>query len=283
MCVFRLQLASGRSCSKVKRSAFPEARCRVARQRHDKAMAKTITMNKNCIPVAVLAAGALFALSSPLRAQIATQVDEHGKLVFVNGDSPNSRRGSTISSATGSPTSGAPHSRYGISTGTAAEALGANDGRLDRIVRDAAARHQVDPALVKAVISTESGWNPQAVSRKGAVGLMQLIPGTAQRFGVGNPFDPAQNVEGGTTYLKSLLDRYNGDLDKTLAAYNAGEHAVDANRGVPPYFETQRYVHKVQDAYFRPGSGRDSTLWTPPRNPVRKEVDSNGRVIFTNE
>ena len=283
MCVFRLQLASGRSCSKVKRSAFPEARCRVVRQRHDKAMAKTITMNKNCIPVAVLAAGALFALSSPLRAQIATQVDEHGKLVFVNGDSPNSRRGSTISSATGSPTSGAPHSRYGISTGTAAEALGANDGRLDRIVRDAAARHQVDPALVKAVISTESGWNPQAVSRKGAVGLMQLIPGTAQRFGVGNPFDPAQNVEGGTTYLKALLDRYNGDLEKTLAAYNAGAHAVDANRGVPPYFETQRYVHKVQDAYFRPGSGRDSTLWTPPRNPVRKEVDSNGRVIFTNE
>ena len=81
-------------------------------------------------------------------------------------------------------------------------------------MRDAAARHQVDPALVKAVISTESGWNPQAVSRKGAVGLMQLIPGTAQRFGVGNPFDPAQNVEGGTTYLKSLLDRYNGDLTR---------------------------------------------------------------------
>jgi soluble lytic murein transglycosylase-like protein len=227
-------------------------------------------MNRNCIPVAVLVAGALFALSTPLRAQIATQVDEHGKLVFVNGDSPNARRGSTISS-----TSSASHSRSGFSTESAAEALGANDGRLDRIVRDAAVRHQVDPALVKAVISTESGWNPQAV--------MQLIPGTAQRFGVGNPFDPAQNVEGGTTYLKALLDRYNGDLDKTLAAYNAGEHAVDANRGIPPYFETQRYVQKVQDAYFRPGSGRDSTLWTPPRNPVRKVVDSNGRVIFTNE
>jgi soluble lytic murein transglycosylase-like protein len=248
------------------------------RRHPEKALAKSRTMNKNCIPVAVLVAGALFALARPLRAQIATQVDEHGKLVFVNGDSPNARRGSTISS-----TSGASHSRSGLSTESAAEALGANDGRLDRIVRDAAARHQLDPALVKAVISTESGWNPQAVSRKGAVGLMQLIPGTAQRFGVGNPFDPAQNVEGGTTYLKSLLDRYNGDLDKTLAAYNAGAHAVDANRGVPPYFETQRYVHKVQDAYFRPGSGRDSTLWTPPRNPVRKEVDSNGRVIFTNE
>src|SRR5271156_3047269 len=90
---------------KVNRSAFPEARCEVVRQRREKAMAKTITMNKNCIPVAVLAGGALFALSTPLRAQIATQVDEHGKLVFVNGDSPNSRRGSTISSATGSPTS----------------------------------------------------------------------------------------------------------------------------------------------------------------------------------
>src|ERR1700733_11867931 len=160
MCVSRLQLATSRSCSKVKRSAFPETRCQVVRRRPEQVVAKSRTMNKNCIPVAVLAAGALFALSTPLRAQIAIQVDEHGKLVFVNGDSPNARRGSTISSATGSSTSGGSHSRSGISTGSAAEALGANDGRLDRIVRDAAARHQVDPALVKAVISTESGWNP---------------------------------------------------------------------------------------------------------------------------
>jgi hypothetical protein len=235
-------------------------------------------MKNNRIPFAVLVAGALMACSTPVRAQIATALDEHGKLVFVNGDSPKTRGGSTISSTTG-----ALRASSAFATDTAADALGANDGRLDRIVRDAAARHQVDPALVKAVISTESGWNPHAVSRKGAVGLMQLIPGTAQRFGVGNPYDPAQNVEGGTTYLKALLDRYNGDLSKTLAAYNAGEHAVDANRGVPPYWETQRYVQKVQDAYFRPGSGRDSTLWNPPKNPVRKEVDANGRVVFTNE
>src|SRR5277367_237271 len=227
-------------------------------------------MNKNCIPVAVLVAGALFALSTPLRAQIATQVDEHGKLVFVNGESPNARRGSTIS-----PMSGASHSRSGLSTVSEAETLGANDGRLDRIVRDAAARHQVDPALVKAVISTESGWNPRAVSSKGAVGLMQLIPGTAQRFGVGNRFDPAQNVEGGTMYLRSLLDRYNGDLTKSLAAYNAGEGAVDRFGGVPQFPETQRYVQKVTDAYFQPGSGRNPQLWSPPRTPVRREVDSN--------
>ena len=157
------------------------------------------------------------------------------------------------------------------------------DSRLDRIVQEAAQRHRLDPALVKAVISTESGWNPRAISQKGAVGLMQLIPATAQRFGVGNPFDPAQNVEGGTTYLKSLLDRYNGDLTKSLAAYNAGERAVDLSGGVPAYRETQKYVQKVTNAYFRPDSGRTSTLWSPPRPSVRQEVGANGRVVFTNE
>src|ERR1700734_858913 len=241
-------------------------------------MAKTITMNKNCIPVAVLVAGALFALSTPLHAQIATQVDDHGKLVFVNGDSPNARRGSTIS-----PTASGPRSRSALSAESAAETLGANDGRLDRIVRDAAERHQVDPALVKAVISTESGWNPQAVSRKGAVGLMQLIPETAQRFGVGNPYDPAQNVEAGTTYLKSLLDRYDGDLNKSLAAYNAGEHAVDRSGGVPAVREPRQYVQRVTDAYFQPGSGRNLSLWSVPRSYVRRATDSSGRVVFTNE
>jgi soluble lytic murein transglycosylase-like protein len=155
--------------------------------------------------------------------------------------------------------------------------------RLDRIVREAAERHQVDPALVKAVISTESGWNPQAVSRKGAVGLMQLIPETAQRFGVGNPYDPAQNVEAGTTYLKTLLDRYDGDLNKSLAAYNAGEHAVDRSGGVPAFRETRQYVQKVTNAYFQPGSGRDSALWSPPKPHVRRATDSRGRVVFTNE
>jgi hypothetical protein len=80
-----------------------------------------------------------------------------------------------------------------------------------------------------------------------------------------------------------LLDRYNGDLTKSLAAYNAGEGAVDRSGGVPAYPETQRYVQKVTDAYFRPGSGRDPTLWSPRRPPVRKEVNSNGRVVFTNE
>ena len=244
-------------------------------------------MNKNCIPVAVLIAGSWFLAPAPLRAQITKTVDEHGKPVFVNADSPKPRHGSTISFArtTSQP---APESSASAlldlqANSSANETLGGTDGKLDRIVRDAAARHNMDPALVKAVISTESGWNPQAVSRKGAVGLMQLIPGTAQRFGVNNSFDPAQNVEGGTTYLKSLLDRYGNNLSLSLAAYNAGEGAVDRSGGVPAYRETQQYVQKVTDAYFRPGSGRSSSFGIPPRKPVRKDVDSSGRVVFTNE
>jgi soluble lytic murein transglycosylase-like protein len=244
-------------------------------------------MNKCCIPVAVLVASGCLLFVSPLRAQITSAVDAHGKRVFVNADSPKPRHGSTIgfasTASSATPAFAASNLSEAQAGSSANETLGGTDGKLDRIVRDAAARHNMDPALVKAVISTESGWNSQAVSRKGAVGLMQLIPGTAQRFGVGNPFDPAQNVEGGTTYLKSLLDRYNGDLNKSLAAYNAGEGAVDRSGGVPAYPETQRYVQKVQDVYFRPGSGRNSSLWTPPRIPVRKDVDSKGRVVFTNE
>jgi len=252
-------------------------------------------VHRTYFAAAMLIAGVWFALAQPVRAQITSTVDSHGKLIFVNADSPAARRGSTISPASApahgfrarnpeaSPDVAAALPPPGFSATQPQPVNSVIDQRLDRIVRDAAARHDMDPALVKAVISTESGWNPQAVSRKGAVGLMQLIPGTAQRFGVNNSFDPAQNVEGGTTYLKSLLDRYNGDLSKSLAAYNAGEHAVDMHGGVPAYQETQQYVQKVTEAYFRPGSGRNSTLWSPPRAPVRKEVDAKGRIVFTNE
>jgi len=215
--------------------------------------------------IVVLTAVILLSASAPSQAQIASYVDEHGKVVYVNGDSPKRKTEGTISSA------------------PAAQSANASGDHLDQIVQQAAERHNLDPALVKAVISTESGWNPTAISRKGAVGLMQLIPETAERFGVGNAFDPAQNVEGGTSYLKQLLDHYNGDLTKTLAAYNAGERAVDQSGGIPAYPETERYVQKVTDAYFRPSSGRDPSLWSKPRAPIREEVDSNGRIIFTNE
>jgi hypothetical protein len=119
----------------------------------------------------------------------------------------------------------------------------------EKLVREAAERHNVDPALVRAVIETESNWNPAATSRKGAVGLMQLIPTTAQRFGVNDAYNPQQNVDAGVRYLKTLLERYNGNLDLALAAYNAGEGAVDRAHGVPSYRETKNYVQKVQNGF----------------------------------
>jgi hypothetical protein len=152
----------------------------------------------------------------------------------------------------------------------------------EKLVREAAERHHVDPALVRAVIETESNWNPSARSRKGAMGLMQLIPTTAQRFGVNDAFNPKQNVDAGVRYLKTLLERYNGNLDLALAAYNAGEGAVDRAHGVPSYRETRNYVHRVQDAYFRPGSGRADDAYTRA-NRIHREVDATGRTIFTNE
>jgi Transglycosylase SLT domain len=224
-------------------------------------------MSKRSIGPAILVAVMWTVVVSPVRAQIASYVDEHGKLVYTNDDSNSRGAGGSISASA-----------------TAASVVSPDPPKqLERIVHEVAEKHSVDPALVKAVISTESGWNPFAISRRGAVGLMQLIPGTAQRFGVGNPFDPVQNVEAGTAYLKALLDRYNGDLEKSLAAYNAGERAVDRSGGVPRIWETQRYVRKVTDAYFRPGSGRDPDAWDPNHSSMRREVDAKGRVVFTNE
>ena len=153
---------------------------------------------------------------------------------------------------------------------------------VEKLVREAADRHRIDPALIRAVIQTESNWNPAAYSNKGAGGLMQLIPTTARRFGVNDVFNPQQNIDGGVHYLKTLLDRYNGNLDMALAAYNAGEGAVDRAHGIPAFRETRSYVQKVQNAYFQPGSGRLTDTWLRP-HPIRRETDSNGRIIFNND
>lgn len=113
-------------------------------------------------------------------------------------------------------------------------------------IRAAAAQHGVDEAIVRAIIHAESSFNPNARSRVGAQGLMQLMPPTARRFGVSDPYDPAQNIRGGVQYLAWLLKRYNGDLTLAAAGYNAGEGAVDRYKGVPPYSETRRYVERVR-------------------------------------
>jgi soluble lytic murein transglycosylase-like protein len=116
---------------------------------------------------------------------------------------------------------------------------------LNQVVTDASGLHHLDPDLINSVIHAESGFNPHAVSPKGAQGLMQLMPQTASQLGVRNAFNPQSNVEGGTRYLRELLERYNFNLIKALAAYNAGPQRVDRYKGVPPYYETQAYVARI--------------------------------------
>ena len=132
------------------------------------------------------------------------------------------------------------------------------------MVNSASGRYRLDPDLVNSVIKAESGFNVRAVSPKGAQGLMQLMPGTASQLGVPNAFDPQANVEGGTKYLRELLERYNFDLVKALAAYNAGPQRVEQFGGVPPYYETRLYVarivkdfNKKKAAEEKPGSATE--------------------------
>lgn len=116
---------------------------------------------------------------------------------------------------------------------------------MNQVINAVSSRHHLDPDLINSVIHAESGFNPRAVSPKGAQGLMQLMPQTASRLGVADSFDPGANVEGGTRYLRELLERYNFDLIKALAAYNAGPQRVEQYHGVPPYYETQAYVARI--------------------------------------
>ena len=129
--------------------------------------------------------------------------------------------------------------------------------RFEPLVQEHAARHSLRPDLVRAVIQVESGFDPRATSPKGAMGLMQLMPATARELGVRNAYDPAENIRGGTAYLRQLLDRYDGSEELALAAYNAGSGAVDRyGRQVPPYQETKEYVRKVGSAAELTGASR---------------------------
>ena len=120
---------------------------------------------------------------------------------------------------------------------------------LHPIVIQAASRHQVDPALVKAIIMAESGYNARAISKKGAKGLMQLMPATAQALGVEDAFNPKQNISGGVRYFKQLVDQFNGDVTLALAAYNAGSRNVRHYQGIPPFKATRCYIKKVFKYY----------------------------------
>jgi soluble lytic murein transglycosylase-like protein len=150
---------------------------------------------------------------------------------------------------------------------------------LRTLIRSAAYRYGVDPHLVEAVIAVESAFDPGAVSPKGAMGLMQLMPQTADRYAVQNPFDPMQNIAGGIQYLRDLLHRFEGNLRWTLAAYNAGETAVDMYQGIPPYRETRAYVQKVLRRYGRPAT---SIPRHAPQVRVYRFSGRRGHIIYTN-
>jgi soluble lytic murein transglycosylase-like protein len=148
---------------------------------------------------------------------------------------------------------------------------------FDQIIQSTAHDFGVEPALVKAVIAAESAFDSEAVSRMGAIGLMQLMPDTAAELGVEDPMNPVQNIEGGTRYLREMLDRY-GDMRRALAAYNAGPDAVDRYQGVPPYRETRVYVSRVLDFYrgyrneSRPGKRRATARRRGRGEPLRPEA-----------
>lgn len=132
---------------------------------------------------------------------------------------------------------------------------------IDRLINVNAAESEIDPALIEAIISNESGFDPNATSSAGARGLMQLMPQTAASLGVMDSYDPAQNVRGGTRYLRSLLDRF-GDVELAVAAYNAGPAAVERYGGVPPYAQTQSYVRNVL-ARYQELKSRSRTVFNP--------------------
>jgi soluble lytic murein transglycosylase len=151
------------------------------------------------------------------------------------------------------------------------------------IIRSAAERYGVDTRLVEAIVQAESAGNPSAVSPKGARGLMQLMPERAAELGVRDSFDPTQNVDGGVRHMRDLLQRFGGDVTLALAAYNAGEAAVRAHGGIPPYAETQEYVRRVRALYSGAGQlipGAVALVTAPQR--IYRQVAEDGTLTFTN-
>lgn len=183
------------------------------------------------VPVAMTAA--------PVHADVYAYVDERGVEHFTN--TPDDTRFQRLSSLM---------EEYGAKNRAGAEALKGNVAVYAPHIEQAASEAGVDAALVHAVITAESGYNPTAVSRAGAQGLMQLMPATAARYAVRDAFDPRQNISGGTRYLRDLLQMFDNNVELAVAAYNAGENAVERHgRRIPPYRETQAYVPKVLALY----------------------------------
>ncbi len=184
-------------------------------------------------------------------------------------------------------------SRPPTKPGTQPRQAARSDRPIDRapapiaaMVIEASRRHGLDPDLVATVISVESAFDPAAISPKGARGLMQLMPATARRYGVLDPHDPGQNIEGGVSYLKHLIGMFRGNLTLALAAYNAGPGAVERAGGVPPYEETRTYITRIESRYGPLGGARTVEA-RPSYEPaaagaIRARRDDDGTIVWTN-
>jgi hypothetical protein len=248
----------------------------------------------------------------PARAQgggISPSTDDSGRKIYVNGDGPGASREAAVPMAARSRLvywSSTEHRFKPVSTNgavmraarsAASEVNSYLDGQtqshailnraftqedVDAAIEQAAARHNVDPNLVRSVVKVESNFNPNAVSRKGAMGLMQLMPSTARSLNVVNPFDPQQNVDAGVRHLRRLLDSYGGNVSLSLAAYNAGSGAVARSAGVPHFRETQNYVRRITNLYNGGSEPGSYIFGSPVHDPVRVERDARGVLHMSN-
>ncbi len=157
---------------------------------------------------------------------------------------------------------------------TPVQAASGYSGRFDSLIESIAKDYGLEPSLIHSIIRTESDYDPNAVSSKGAVGLMQLMPETAEKYGVEDLYDPRQNILGGVKYLRDLINSFDRKTDYVLAAYNAGHNAIKKYGGIPPFPETRRFIQKVKATYPH------STIRS--RSRIYKYYDDSGRVVFTN-
>jgi len=251
--------------------------------------------------------------SVPRAGAITPTTDESGRKIYVNGDSVNADGPSPSKAAAATPSrsplvywSSTEHRFKPVPTSgavmraarsAASEVNTYLDSKaqnhqtlnraftqqdIDAAIDQAAARHNVDPSLVRSVVKVESNFNPNAVSSKGAMGLMQLMPSTARSLNVANPFDPAQNVDAGVRHLRKLLDSYGGNVPLSLAAYNAGSGAVARSAGVPHFRETQNYVRRITNLYNGGSEPGSYVLGSPVHDPVRVQRDARGVLHISN-
>jgi soluble lytic murein transglycosylase-like protein len=268
-----------------------------------------IALMATVIAASFLATVSLWAESGSGPPSITATTDESGRKIYVNDQAPASSSRSTASAPSRSglvywsstehrwkpvPTSGAAIRAARSAASEVNSYLGGSSPlhltrdrvftqqEIDAAIDQAAARHNVDPNLVRSVVKVESNFNPNAVSRKGAMGLMQLMPGTARSLNVTNPFDPEQNVDAGVRHLKKLLESYGGDVRLSLAAYNAGSGAVARSTGIPRYPETRKYVRRITNLYFGGGDPGSHLIGNPVHDPVRVGRDARGVLYITN-